>query len=376
MSKRLLYIIPSLNSGGVEKDVIESSNYFINRGFEIFIMTTEAKLKNLLDSRIKIIIHNVRTKNAILLIKNIFFIRHFCKKYKIDILHPKSRAPAISSWFAIKKTKTKLVTTMHGLHNLNNRWSRWYSSFITRGEELIVVSDTVYSYLVNNYTHINKNKISIIKHGIDVNKYDIKNITQGRIREMAKKLELDVNPNRVLFFPSRLGFYKGHLFLLEGLKNLKRRDFKCIIACDSKKNSQMRKALFNKIDEYELNLSIKVVDYLQDIQSVMYLSHAIISLSLKTEAFGKVIIESGAMSRPVIGTNLGPYRINIVDKKSGWVVEPNSIENLTNVLEEVLSISNDEWFKMCIFARKYIEKNFQINEMFHKIENIYEKILS
>ena len=81
-----------------------------------------------------------------------------------DILHVRSRMPAWIVWKALNKIsehkRPKLVSTIHGLYSVN-----FYSAVMSKPENIITVSDSAYSYLVDNYKNTESKNIKLIYRG-------------------------------------------------------------------------------------------------------------------------------------------------------------------------------------------------------------------
>ena len=71
------------------------------------------------------------SKNIFYIIVNIFYIFFLILKYKINIVHVRSRGPAWSCYVACKLSKTKLVSTFHGTYNFKFSIKKYYNSIRT-----------------------------------------------------------------------------------------------------------------------------------------------------------------------------------------------------------------------------------------------------
>jgi len=86
------------------------------------------------------------------------------------------------------------------------------------------------------------------------------------------------------------------------------------------------------------------------------------------EAFGLVMAEAQSCGTPVIGFNKGPVSELIINGKTGFVVQPNSIKALKKAL------SNIEIIKP-IDCRKNAEKNFSLEKMVLNYEKSYKSLV-
>ena len=117
----LLQVLPHLNSGGMVSGAIEISNYLKKKGGNSIIVSSGGYREKEVLRNNAILIHlPVETKNPFLFIKIKIDLIKIIKKYNVNIVHARSRAPAWSSYWASKSTKTPFITTFHGTYGTEN----------------------------------------------------------------------------------------------------------------------------------------------------------------------------------------------------------------------------------------------------------------
>ena len=119
-SINIAQLLPSLETGGVERGVVDLSNHLSNKRIKNHIISTGGSLVRYLNN--KYTTHhklNVRSKNFLLFPLISKEINDLLKKYKINILHTRSRGPA---WMVnlIRNKKFKTVSTFHNVYNGSN----------------------------------------------------------------------------------------------------------------------------------------------------------------------------------------------------------------------------------------------------------------
>ena len=118
--KVIMQIVPALENGGVERGVVDIAKCLKNNNFLPIVVSNGGVLVyDLTEAGINHIKLAVNTKNPIKIYANIKKIAAIIKKFNVDIVHVRSRAPMFAAYYACKKTNTKLVSTVHGIYSLN-----------------------------------------------------------------------------------------------------------------------------------------------------------------------------------------------------------------------------------------------------------------
>ena len=107
------------------------------------------------------------------------------------------------------------------------------------------------------------------------------------------------------------------------------------------------------------------------------------------EPFGMVMIEAMSSGTPVIAFNRGSVSEVIKDGITGFIIEPDN-ENKTNkwiikkagkeglieAINRIYRMSEEEYMKMRVSARKHIEENFTVEKMVDGYERIYNQLIN
>ena len=93
-NKIILQVIPSMELGGAEAGTIEISNYMRRKGWNVIVASSGGSLvSRLVLNGITHIKIPLNSKNPLIIILNIFRLAWIIKKYKVKIVHVRSRAP-------------------------------------------------------------------------------------------------------------------------------------------------------------------------------------------------------------------------------------------------------------------------------------------
>ncbi|MCC8377894.1 MAG: glycosyltransferase family 4 protein [Rickettsia endosymbiont of Graphium doson] len=371
----ILQVVPALVSGGVERGTIEVAKYLKVLGHTPIIISAGGALVKELDN--EDILHiqmNSSSKNPFVILSNARLIAEIIKKYKVDIVHTRSRAPAWSSYLATKWTNTKFLTTFHGIYNAPNDLKKYYNSIMLKGEKVIAVSNFVKQHLLKNY-NVDENKIVVIERGVNCDYFDPANLTPERLKKCRDKYDAPDNVP-IISMPSRMTNWKGHLVLVEALSKLKHRNFYCLMVGDLSRHPSFTNRVKELIANLKLQNKIQIFGNDSDIINLYGISDIIVSASIEPEAFGRTIIEGQAMEKLVIATNIGGATETINDNVTGFHVKPNDADDLAEKIDYCLSILNtEEAKKIQTAARHTVINDFSLDLMLRKNLEVYKEVL-
>ena len=158
--KIILQVIPAMEMGGAETGTIEISSYMKQKGWQVIVTSSGGSLIKKLDYRkIKHVKLPLNSKNPLIIFFNIFALAWIIKKYKVKIVHVRSRAPAWSAYYACSMLKgVKLVSTVHGAYNSQNIFKKIYNSIMFKSVKIIAISKYIKNYLLQNYKFTKKKR--------------------------------------------------------------------------------------------------------------------------------------------------------------------------------------------------------------------------
>lgn len=380
----IMQILPSLQSGGVERGTVDLAKALQKNGFEPIIVSSGGIMTyQLREAKIEHVFLPVKTKNPLRLFYNVKSLVDLIEKHQVDIVHVRSRAPMISAYFACKKTKTKLISTVHGSYSTGFLfWKKFlpkmfYNAMMLRSDRVIAVSNFIKNYILENYKDYIKNnletKIDVVARGVDINYFNAESISMTRKIDLGNKWHLPED-KKIIVFPARITAWKGHEFLIHALTKVKS-DFFCVFVGSDHGHKKFRKKIEQKIIKSGLEGCVKFVGMCKDMPVAYGIANLVISASLRPEAFGRIAIEAQAMKKIIIATNIGGSLETIIDKKTGFLVEAGDVEKMAQAIDMALSLDKSESDKICENARKHVEENFSSQKMCEETIKIYRKML-
>ena len=351
-----LQIIPNLGFGGVETGV-KNLHKYLNSYENTSIVLCQEILDLTYEKDKKVFESHLSFKSPFNILKIKKILKEIIEKFKINIVHISSRAPAFYYANYLKQNfNIKLITSIHNPFENKNFLKNFYNKSLLKGDVIICNSYFVKDYIERKYSP--SKKIIPIVRGIDVSYF-----------KDIKKKEVKNLKNFVLFNPSRVTRWKGHLNLLKQFLHFE----------NNLKNQITLKFISNHSSKYELeldnfikknSLSSKVIfeKPTNEIKKLYLNSDIVINSSINPEGFGRTISESLALNIPVVGPNLGGVKeqLEIFDKNLMYKVY--SSESLQKALRYIIK----NYFVISLKSRDFVIKNFSLEKMISKTLEVYE----
>ncbi len=370
----LLQVVPSLDSGGVERGTCEIAKAAVKKGFRSLVISSGGKMvKTIEDSGTEHILYPLDTKNPLAIRKNAKGLHDIIKDYGVDIVHARSRAPAWSAYKAAKKAECHFITTFHGFHSGNSILKRKYNSIMAKGEKVIAVSNFMKDYIIKNFG-LPEEMIEVIHRGVDLDYFNPDIIPDTRLQPLreAWRIEKDYP---IIFMPGRITRWKGQDFLLNALSRLDNTPYYCVIAGSSGKNSDYRRELMDMVIKSQLEKKVRIVDDIVDIPAAYKLADVVVSASTRGEAFGRIAVEAQAMGCPVVATDLGGSKETIIHGETGRLVSTFTSGEMAEGLQKGIELDQFARKDLALVTRKHIEDNFSLDLMCNKTFDLYRRIL-
>lgn len=193
--------------------------------------------------------------------------------------------------------RPRFVTTVHGLYSVSR-----YSAIMTRGERVIVVSDTAREYVEANYPHADMGRVERIFRGVDRARFG-RSFQPGE--DWLAKWRRDFpacDGKALVVLPGRLTRLKGHHDFIDVIERLRSKhpDIAGVVVggIDPRHRSYARELRAR-------GKAIVFTGHRSDLREIMAVSTAVLSLSQKPESFGRTVLEALSLGVPVVGYQHG-----------------------------------------------------------------------
>ncbi len=291
----------------------------------------------------------------IFFLPNLISLLFFCRKNKINIIHTHHRYPELLAFITGKILKIRTIATVHSVLKGHK-----YLSF--KSERIIAVSNTVF-LLLTDFFNVPSEKINTLLNFVEAS-----NIQQCDEIKVLKQ-ELNIPPDlKIFLFLGRITALKGIDILIRSFEKLsvQRNDLMLLIIGDFYDSS------LNKIIK-DLPYNIKIFPSVENPSPFYCVTDTVILPSL-IESLSYVMLESGMMKKPFIGSRTGGIAEFIEDGENGLLFEPGNADQLAEKINYVLD--NPEKSKLLgENLYKKVTAECSCDNYFKKLDEIYNELV-
>ncbi len=362
----ILQILPKLDSGGVERGVVELTKYLCEIGHRVFVVSSGgyrvSELENAGGVHIRFPVHR---KNPISMWKLVPQLETIIEENRINIVHARSRVPAWISWKAIRRINRRrfkengiqadpvvFVTTCHGLYSKGP-----ISYVMGLGKRVIVPSNLIREHMVNQFGVLPQ-KIVLIERGVDLDRF--------RFVPMPK------DDRKIFVVVGRLSKNKGQDIAIMAFAKVFR-DFpqaQLWIVGEDHKGGKYKRYLESLVSRYSLEGQIRFLGAVSSVEDVIAKSIAVIVPSVYPESFGRVVLEAGAVGRVALASDIPS--LNELVKDKSLLFEPGNYNQLAEKMKLLLR-NLDAAERLGIEARR-ISERFDIERMCESTLRVYTQV--
>ncbi len=302
-------------------------------------------------------------------------LRRWMRKLRPDVVHTHSSKAGIIGRKAAKAEKVpKIVHTIHGLpfhHYENPLLNKLYIGLernAARYTDLIIsVADAMTEKAVAAGV-ARRQKFVTIYSGMDVEPF----VSGGHDRAAVRRA-LGIGENSpVVGVIARISPLKGHQFIIRAAPQIAARnpDVKFLFVGDGHIRRQMGK-LAHKQGVRDRVVFAGLRDY-GEIPALIAAMDLVVHTSLR-EGLARVLPQAFLSGVPVVSYDVDGAREVVINGKTGWLVEPESIDGLAAAVCEALG-DLDAARAMALAGREICERWFSADVMVRAIANQYQNL--
>lgn len=354
----VLQILPSLDVGGVETGTIDLARYLTSKGHKAVVISGGGRLVKELD---KIGARHytlpVGKKSLFNMMRMVKLVSDIIRNEDVDIVHVRSRVPALVAYIACRITNRVFLTTAHGYYK-----KHFLSRVMGWGRFVIVPSNIIAKHMIADLG-VPYERIRFIPRGVDLSRFKFRDPGVYNSKEFTVGMVSRITP------------LKGHAFFLKAVSLLRRNipNLKVVIVGSAAKDKYMGD-LEMLIRRLGLTKTVEFMDAREDVPSIMHQLDCLVSATITPEAFGRAIVEAQASGVAVVSTRVGGVVDIIEDEKSGLFC---GAQDPKDMADKILRLYRDKGLraKLVIGGRKRAEENFNLDDMMTRTLSVYEEAL-
>ena len=370
----IVQILPALNTGGVERGVVEISKALIDNDFRSIVVSSGGYMVPQLKRNGTIHYElDVHTKNPLKWSKIRSQLKVILEDEKVDLIHLCSRAPA---WIALPLGEIldiPVITSVHMRFRKTNFLKKYYNSILTKGNSIIAISKHIEDSIKTSFPKVSQ-KIKIIHRGVDLELFNPSNIKPARIIAQSQLLNLKDNVP-VIIMAARPAFWKGYISLIKALSKVDQ-NYQCVLIGAEDGSRKFQDILIKNIIKLNLETKVKLVKSSRDIQASLILGDIIVMPSVTPEPFGRIILEAQALGKIPIAFDHGGASETIINGKTGFLAEPLKIKSLAENISLALNLKANKREKMGDYSKKFVSKNFSHDRMCKLTLSLYKQCIA
>ena len=367
----ILFVLPNFDTGGSEKLVIDIIKNLDKEKFNpvLAVFFTGNYEKEFLKLGYPFyVIHRDKISSKL---STFFFLKNIVQKHHIHVVNTHHTSPLIQGLLPFKIfSQTALIHTEHSRladdKRIHAKAIFLEKLFLKKVDVALGISKGVCDFYIHELG-VSKNKVRMIRNGIDIQRFDLKGFDAVKYREKLgfKKEECLIG----MFGNFRVE--KNQKNLVEAMKFIKNKENVRLVLCGSGPTEKDIKALIK-----QLNLSdyVSLLGMRLDIPELMNILD-IYCLPSFFEGLPLSLLEAMSAKKPVVATNVTGNNEVIEHQKTGILVQPNSPESLAVALDELIADKNlrlelgEKGYQHCV-------KEFSFQKMMMAYEELFEEVVT
>ncbi|MGN0929597.1 MAG: glycosyltransferase family 4 protein [Alphaproteobacteria bacterium] len=377
-NKNILIITSSLESGVIDKSVIDIATILNEKDFNITVISAGGKMvKELRKSGIEHIQLSINSNDFFVIRRNMKKISEIVSEKQISMIHTFTPQSSFYGFKVSKIFNIPYITSFLKIykksfwHLTNNR-----INYLTKGDIIIAPSDFMASFIQITYK-VPSEKIVIIPQWIDTDVYNSNNVSAERIISTASDLRIPED-HFIITTIAKMEKTRGQANLITAISKLPndvRQKIRCLIIGSYKEHKRYKNELTNMSQKLGVEGLIHIAGDCNDTPALLMLSDVYIATNIEPKASQIFLLEAQSIGRPIIASNIGSTPEYILDDDTCKTYDPKNIDELVNAILWSMEMSEEKREEISKKLSANVRLNFSKNLLPQKIGNIYDYVL-
>jgi glycosyltransferase involved in cell wall biosynthesis len=294
-------------------------------------------------------------------------LRRLLREQKVDILNTHS---SLDSWIGALawrslRSRPHLVRTRHlstRVHdNLPTRW-------LYRAPGAIITTGEITRDFLNRHLGVPEHRLFSIPTGVSLQEFT----PREKSRELLAQLQI---PAEAFIFGTVavLRSWKGHLYLLEALKEMVRNGDPAFLLVVGE--GPYRVVIEEKVRELELESWVRLVGYQDEVAPWFALMDAVVLASYANEGVPQALLQAMAMAKALVGAAVGGIPEVVIEDETGLLVPPRDAAALARAVRLLMEDAGHRR-ELGRRGREFVAARFGLAQMAAEVETVYESVVS
>ena len=369
----LLFLVDDFDYGGAQKHLVGLLNKINDKSFVLSLIILKNKTKMLAQ------INKQKIKNILLWhvnhkfdLKILIRIANFIKINAVDIVLCVNEYPLLYGISAktIANNYCKVIDIYHSTLNKDFKPSmkeRFMRSFLLYSDHVVFVCENQKIYWTKEIGMKIKNS-SVIHNGVDKDFLEY-SIDFNEVKSLREKYGI-LKDDYLVGICAVLREEKRHTDLIDAICLLKDRGIKAklLFIGDGPEKLILKKYISKK----NIQKEIIFTGFKNDVRPMISICDCMAISSHNIETFSIAALESMALGKPMIMSNIGGASEQVIHDHNGYLYEKGNIFKLAEYIEQLGDIKNRN--RMAKAAKQMVINNFKLDSMIAKYENLIKRI--
>lgn len=360
--------------GGVENHVRHLAKRLAERKIEVTVLTSLLKGCNEDEDFEGYHVHRVKPVATIFRTPIVPGIKKYIKEKKPVLVHAHS-PPPLPPYHAARSCDNNLILTYHCDEDIPtifgdiivSIYRNTFGKYTVKKAKRVIASTLSYAKTSRSLWF---RSVDIVPMAVDLEIFHPGMDTSTLKKELIGR-GMIAEEDKIVLFVGRLVAHKGLEQLIESAEKV---DAKFLIVG----NGPLREKLEREIRERNLEKKVKLVGSVEDGLLPFYYNLCdvfVLPSFSRLEAFGIVLLEAMACSKPIVTSDIPGSRELITEGYNGLLAEPLNPDNLTEKINYL--ISNEKiGERMGKNGRRLVEEKYNWRNVTDRIIEIYDEVLS
>jgi glycosyltransferase involved in cell wall biosynthesis len=215
-------------------------------------------------------------------------------------------------------------------------------------------------------------------------KFDPNAVTPQRVAALRQRWGIP-SGMRIVLTPGPVAPWNGQITLVEAVRVLvqnRMRGVIFVLAGDDTRHRRYARALRKHAQAEGVDSLFRIAGHCPDIAAAYAAADLIVAPNAAPPLYGRVVAEAQAMARPVVTTDVGALRENLVapprmpeELRTGWVVNPGDPIDLARAISSALALDATAYRALAARARQFADYMFSPRRVAAATLDVYSSLL-